>query len=78
MARKYGKIIGKVFQIIDDVHDHENKSNEYINILNIITKDAALKRCHDYESEADHLQKKMLVNKENRMKDILSFIINRK
>lgn len=78
MARKYGKIIGKVFQIIDDVHDHENKSNEYINILNIITKDAALKRCHDYESEADSLQKKMLVNKKNRMKDILSFIINRK
>ena len=78
MSRKYGKIIGKVFQIIDDVHDYENKSNEFINILNIITKDAALKRCHDYESEADHLQKKMLVNKENRMKDILSFIINRK
>jgi len=77
IARKYGKIIGKVFQIIDDVHDHENKSSEYINILNVITKDAALKRCHDYESEADHLQKKILVNKENRMKDVLSFIINR-
>jgi geranylgeranyl pyrophosphate synthase len=78
MSRKYGKIIGKVFQIIDDVHDYENKSNEFINILNIITKDEALKRCHDYELEADTLRKKIIPNKKNRMKDILSFIINRK
>ena len=78
VSRNYGKIIGKVFQIIDDIHDYENKSNEYINILNIITKDEALKRCYDYEIEADSLRKKIIPNKKNRMKDILSFIINRK
>ena len=78
MSRKYGKIIGKVFQIIDDVHDYDNKSNEFINILNIITKDEALKRCHDYELEAEMLREKIIPNKKNRMKDILSFIINRK
>jgi geranylgeranyl pyrophosphate synthase len=78
IARNYGKIIGKVFQIIDDVHDHENKNNEFINILNVITKDEALKRCHYYEIEADTLRNKIIPNKKNRMKDILSFIINRK
>ena len=78
MSRKYGKIIGKVFQIIDDVHDYENKSYEFINILNVITKDEALKRCNDYELEAEMLRKKIIPNKKSRMKDILSFIINRK
>ena len=78
MSRKYGKIIGKVFQIIDDVHDHVNKSNEFINILNVITKDEALKICHDYELEAEMLRNKIIPNKKNRMKDILSFIIIRK
>ena len=78
IARKYGKIIGRVFQIIDDVHDHENKSDEFINILNVITKDEALKKCHDYELEANSIRKKIITNKKNKMKDILSFIINRK
>tara|TARA_Y100000385_G_scaffold68156_1_gene68035 strand:+ start:191 stop:1015 length:825 start_codon:yes stop_codon:yes gene_type:complete len=78
VARKYGKIIGKVFQIIDDVHDHENKSDEFINILNVITKDEALKKCHDYELEANSIRNKIITNEKNRMKDILSFIINRK
>ena len=78
VSRNYGKIIGKVFQIIDDIHDYENKSNEYINILNIITKDEALKRCYNYEIEADSLRKKIIPNNNNRMKDILSFIIYRK
>tara|TARA_B100001059_G_scaffold165546_1_gene165122 strand:+ start:260 stop:1084 length:825 start_codon:yes stop_codon:yes gene_type:complete len=78
LARKYGKIIGKVFQIIDDVHDYENKNNEFINILNVITKDEALKKCHDYELEADSLRQKIIHNEKNRMKAILSFIINRK
>ena len=78
IARKYGKIIGRVFQIIDDVHDHENKSDEFINILNVITKDEALKKCHDYELEANSIRNKIITNEKNRMKDILSFIINRK
>ena len=78
MSRKYGRIIGKVFQIIDDVHDYENKNNEFINILNVITKDEALKKCHDYELEADSLRQKIIHNEKNRMKAILSFIINRK
>ncbi len=78
ISRNYGKIIGKVFQIIDDIHDYENKSNEYINILNVITKDEALSRCHDYEIEADSLRKRIIPNKKNKMRDILSFIINRR
>ena len=78
MSRKYGKIIGTVFQIIDDVHDYENKDNEYINILNVMTKDDALETCYRYEVEANSLREKLLPNKKNRMNDILSFIINRK
>ena len=78
MSRKYGKIIGTIFQIIDDVHDYENKDNEYINILNVMTKDDALEKCYRYEAEANSLREKLLPNKKNRMNDILSFIINRK
>ena len=78
MSRKYGKIIGTIFQIIDDVHDYENKDNEYINILNVMTKDDALEKCYRYEVEANSLREKLLLNKKNRMNDILSFIINRK
>ena len=78
MSRKYGKIIGTIFQIIDDVHDYENKNNEYINILNIMTKDDALKKCSTYEAEANSLREKLIPNKKNRMNDILSYIINRK
>ena len=78
MSRKYGKIIGTVFQIIDDVHDYENKDNEYINILNVMTKGDALEKCYHYEVEANSLREKLLLNKKNRMNDILSFIINRK
>ena len=78
MSRRYGKIIGTVFQIIDDVHDYENKDNEYINILNVMTKDDAIGKCYRYEVEANSLREKLLPNKKNRMNDILSFIINRK
>ena len=78
MSRKYGKIIGTVFQIIDDVHDYENKDNEYINILNVMTKDDALEKCYRYEVEANSLREKLIPNKKNKMNDILSFIINRK
>ena len=78
MSRKYGKIIGTIFQIIDDVHDYENKDNEYINILNVMTKDDALEKCYRYEAEANVLGEKLIPNKKNKMNDILSFIINRK
>jgi geranylgeranyl pyrophosphate synthase len=78
MSRKYGKIIGTIFQIIDDLHDYENKDNEYINILNVMTKDDALEKCYRYEAEANVLGEKLIPNKKNKMNDILSFIINRK
>ncbi len=77
LSRDYGKIIGKIFQIIDDIHDYENKNNELINILNITSKEDALKKCYKYEIEADSLRMKLIRSK-NKMKDILSFIINRK
>ena len=78
LSRKYGKIIGTIFQIIDDIHDYENKDNEYINILNVMTKDDALEKCYRYEAEANSLRDKLIPDKKNKMNDILSFIINRK
>ena len=78
LARKYGKIIGKIFQIIDDIHDYAHKSNELINILNVMTKDDALLRCQKYEMQAESYRKKIFPNGSDKMKDILSFIINRK
>jgi len=77
-SRDYGKIIGKIFQIIDDIHDYKNKSNEFINILNVMSEDNALLKCRDFESQADALRNKVLPDNKNRMKDILAFIINRK
>ncbi len=78
VARRYGKLIGKIFQIIDDIHDYENKSDEFINILNVMTKDSALKKCKDYEMQAESFRKKIFISENNNMKNILSFIINRK
>ena len=78
LARKYGKMIGKIFQIIDDIHDYEHNSNELINILNVMTKDDALLRCQRYEMQAESYRKKLFSNGSDRMRDILSFIINRK
>jgi hypothetical protein len=78
MSRKYGRTIGIIFQIIDDVHDYDNKDDEYINILNVMTKDNALEKCYIYEAEANSLRQKLIPNKKNRMNDILSYIINRK
>ena len=78
VSRQYGKIIGKIFQIIDDIHDYEHKSNEFINILNVMTKDDAINKCHNYELKAESYRKKIFPNENNKMRDILSFIINRK
>jgi len=77
-SRKYGKIIGKIFQIIDDIHDYEHKSNEFINILNVMTKDEALRECDHYEKQAESYRKRIFSDDINKMKDILTFIINRK
>ena len=77
-ARMYGKIIGKIFQIIDDIHDYEHKNDELINILNVMTKSNALKKCHDYEMQAESYRKKIFPSNDNKMNNILSFIINRK
>ena len=71
-------MIGKIFQIIDDIHDYEHNSNELINILNVMTKDDALLRCQRYEMQAESYRKKLFSNGSDRMRDILSFIINRK
>ena len=77
-ARRYGKIIGKIFQIIDDIHDYESKSDELINILNVMTKDDALSICQKYEMQAESYRTKIFPKGSERMKDILSYIINRK
>jgi len=77
-ARSYGKIIGKIFQIIDDIHDYESKSDELINILNVMTKDEALSICQKYEMQAESYRTKIFPKGSERMKDILSYIIHRK
>jgi len=77
-ARIYGKMIGKIFQIIDDIHDYEHKGDELINILNVTTKKNALKKCRDYELKAESYREKIFPSNHNQMHNILSFIINRK
>ena len=74
VARNYGKLIGKIFQIIDDILDFE-EDDDCNNILNHYDRAEALSLCSKYKEDADRSFKKILQTRNNRAKDILEFII---
>jgi geranylgeranyl pyrophosphate synthase len=74
VARNYGKLIGKIFQIIDDILDFE-EDDDCNNILNHYDRAEALSLCSKYKEDADRSFKKILQTRDNRAKDILEFII---
>jgi len=73
-ARKYGNLIGRSFQIIDDIID-QDQDEDNKNILNYMSKKDALSLCYEYKTKADSYLKR-LFSKKNKLSEIFDYIIN--
>ena len=74
-AKRYGLLLGKTFQIIDDLID-QDQDEDACNILNYISKEKAISYCYEYRNEANKYLKKLMLNNENRLSDIFDYIID--
>jgi geranylgeranyl diphosphate synthase type II len=74
IAKRYGLLLGKTFQIIDDLID-QDQDEDACNILNYISKEKALSYCYEYRNEATKHLKKLMLDNENRLSDIFDFIV---
>jgi len=74
-ARKYGNLLGKCFQIVDDIID-QDQDEDNINILNYMTKEEALLLCNEYKYTADKYLNKLFPEKHNNLSNIFNYIIN--
>lgn len=74
LAQKYGLLMGKTFQIIDDLID-QDQDKDSCNILNYLSKEEALSCCYEYRSTANKYLNQMSLGK-NRLSDIFDYIIN--
>lgn len=61
-ARKFGKLFGKVFQIMDDIADEDELNKTSINILNNVTKQKAISLANKYCDEATEILHRLLPN----------------
>ena len=75
IAKRYGLLLGKTFQIIDDLID-QDQDQDACNILNYITREKALSYCYEYRNEANKYLKKLMLDNENRLSDIFDYIID--
>jgi geranylgeranyl pyrophosphate synthase len=75
LAKRFGLLLGKTFQIIDDLID-EDQDKDACNILNYISREKALTYCNDNRNEATKCLKKLKLNNENRLLDIFDYIVN--
>lgn len=73
-ARKYGNLLGRCFQIVDDIID-QDQDEDNKNILNYMSKEEALLLCNDYKNKADKYLKKLFYKKDNKLSDIFAYII---
>ena len=73
-ARKYGNLLGRCFQIVDDIID-QDQDEDNKNILNYMDKDEALSLCNDYKNKAEKYLNKLFPKKGNKLADIFSYII---
>ena len=74
IARKYGNLLGRSFQIIDDIID-QDQDEDNKNILNYMSKDDALLLCNQYKVRADKYLNKLFTKKGNKLSEIFSYII---
>lgn len=75
IAKRYGLLLGKTFQIIDDLID-QDQDQDACNILNYITREKALPYCYEYRNEANKYLEKLMLDNENRLSDIFDYIID--
>jgi geranylgeranyl pyrophosphate synthase len=75
IAKYYGLLLGKTFQIIDDLID-QDQDQDACNILNYITREKALSYCYEYRNEANKYLKKLMLDNENRLSDIFDYIVD--
>ena len=75
IAKSYGLLLGKTFQIIDDLID-QDQDQDACNILNYITREKALSYCYEYRNEANKYLEKLMLDNENRLSDIFDYIID--
>ena len=75
IARKYGNLLGRSFQIIDDIID-QDQDEDNKNILNYMSKEDALQLCNEYKVKADKYLNKLFPKKHNKLSEIFSYIIN--
>ena len=74
MARKYGNLLGKSFQIVDDIID-QDQDEDNKNILNYMCKEDALALCYEYKVKADKYLKKLFPKKDTKLSGIFNYII---
>lgn len=75
IAKHYGLLLGKTFQIIDDLID-QDQDQDACNILNYITREKALSYCYEHRNEANKHLKKLMLDNENRLSNIFDYIID--
>ena len=74
LARKYGNLLGRSFQIIDDIID-QDQDEDNKNILNYMNEEDALSLCNEYKLKADKYLNKLFPKKNNKLSEIFSYII---
>ncbi len=74
LARKYGNLLGRCFQIVDDIID-QDQDEDNKNILNYMDRDDALSLCYEYKFKADKYLNKLFPKNNNNLSDIFSYII---
>ena len=74
IARKYGNLLGRSFQIIDDIID-QDQDEDNKNILNYMSKADALVLCNEYKVKGDKYLKKLFPKKDTKLPEIFNYII---
>ncbi len=75
LAKKYGNLIGRTFQIVDDIIDADQDEDNK-NILNYMHRDEALALCNKYKVEGDKYLRKLFPNGNSRLREMFNYIIN--
>ena len=74
-ARKYWNLLGRSFQIIDDIIDADQDEDNK-NILNYMSKTQAISLCNEYKNEGDKYLVKLFPRKNTKLSEMFGYIIN--
>ena len=74
IAKKYGNLLGRSFQIVDDIIDADQDEDNK-NILNYMSKIEAIDLCKKYKSKGDKYLTKLFPDKKNKLSEMFDYII---